>query len=126
MTYNKKSVEDIDVTGKRVFVRCDFNVPIKDGVITDEKRIVGALPTIKYLVENPYIQYTLCNKSSSGYSSNITSQRESILLYHVAISNGLIERIRIGEKCVFYCVTISTVITMILLISMTGAMITGI
>ena len=52
MTYNKKSVEDIDVRGKKVLVRCDFNVPMKDGVITDENRIVGALPTIKYLREN--------------------------------------------------------------------------
>ena len=52
MTYNKKSVEDIDVSGKRVLVRCDFNVPLKDGVITDENRITGALPTIKYLMEH--------------------------------------------------------------------------
>ncbi|NLM35012.1 MAG: phosphoglycerate kinase [Clostridiales bacterium] len=52
MSFNKKTIEDIEVKGKRVLVRCDFNVPLKDGVITDENRLVGALPTIKYLMEN--------------------------------------------------------------------------
>ena len=48
---NKKSIEDIPVTGKRVLVRCDFNVPLKDGKITNDKRIVESLPTINYLVK---------------------------------------------------------------------------
>ena len=48
----KKTVRDIDVKGKRVIARCDFNVPMKEGVITDDIRIVSALPTIKYLTEN--------------------------------------------------------------------------
>ncbi|MDU4890934.1 MAG: phosphoglycerate kinase [Clostridium sp.] len=52
MSYNKKSVEDVNVTGKKVLVRCDFNVPIVDGKITDENRLLGAMPTINYLIEN--------------------------------------------------------------------------
>ena len=48
---NKKTVKDVAVKGKKVLVRCDFNVPMKDGVITDENRIIGALPTIQYLME---------------------------------------------------------------------------
>ena len=52
MSFNKKTIEDIQVKGKKVLVRCDFNVPLKDGVITDENRLNGALPTINYLVKN--------------------------------------------------------------------------
>ena len=60
MNYNKKSVEDIQVTGKRVLCRCDFNVPTKAGVITSDKRIVAALPTIQYLV-NQGAKVILCS-----------------------------------------------------------------
>ncbi len=51
MNYNKKSVRDIDLAGKKVLLRCDFNVPLKAGVITSDKRIVAAVPTIKYLLD---------------------------------------------------------------------------
>ena len=67
MTYNKKSVEDIDVAGKRVLVRCDFNVPLKDGVITSDKRIVEALPTIKYLLEKG-AKVVLCSHMGKPHS----------------------------------------------------------
>ena len=50
--YNKKSIKDIDVKGKKCIVRCDFNVPMKDGYITSDKRIVAAMPTVRYLLDN--------------------------------------------------------------------------
>ena len=51
MQFNKKTIEDIEVKGKKVLVRCDFNVPLSEGTITDVNRLVGAMPTINYLVE---------------------------------------------------------------------------
>ena len=60
MNYNKKSIEDIDVSGKRVLCRCDFNVPTKNGKITSDKRIVAAMPTIEYLV-NHNAKVILCS-----------------------------------------------------------------
>ena len=60
MAYNKKTVEDVCVKGKKVLVRCDFNVPLKNGVITDENRINAAMPTIEYLVNNG-AQVILCS-----------------------------------------------------------------
>ena len=67
MTYNKKNIEDIDVAGKTCLVRCDFNVPMKDGKITSDKRIVGALPTIKYLLDKG-AKVILCSHMGKPHS----------------------------------------------------------
>jgi phosphoglycerate kinase len=73
MAFNKKTIEDIDVKGKRVLVRCDFNVPLKDGKITDENRLVGAMPTIKYLMEKG-AKVILCSHlgKAKGPDANLT------------------------------------------------------
>ena len=70
MSYNKKTIEDIQVNGKKVLVRCDFNVPLKDGVITDENRLKGALPTIKYLIENG-AKVILCSHLGNDASKSL-------------------------------------------------------
>ena len=69
--YNKKNIEDVAVAGKTVLVRCDFNVPMKDGVITSDKRIVEALPTVKYLM-NQGAKVILC--SHMGKPHNIFTE----------------------------------------------------
>ena len=86
MNYNKKSVEDVEVKGKRVLCRCDFNVPTKEGKITSDKRIVAALPTINYLRQHG-ARVILCShmgKPKNGYdpalSLQVVAQRLSELL----------------------------------------------
>ncbi len=66
-TYNKKNIEDVEVAGKTVLVRCDFNVPMKDGKITSDKRIVGALPTVKYLLDKG-AKVILCSHMGKPHS----------------------------------------------------------
>lgn len=76
MNYNKKSIEDIDVSGKRVLVRCDFNVPLdENGNITDENRITGALPTIEYLIKHN-AKVILC--SHLGRPHNVLNDKISL------------------------------------------------
>ena len=76
MNYNKKSVEDIEVKGKRVLCRCDFNVPTKEGKITSDKRIVAALPTINYLRQHG-ARVILCShmgKPKNGFDPALSLQ----------------------------------------------------
>ena len=92
MGLNKKSVDDFNAKGRRVLVRCDFNVPLKNGVITDENRIVGALPTIKKLV-NDGGKVILC--SHLGKVKEGPSEKESLAPVAKALSEKL------GKEVVF-------------------------
>ena len=92
MGLNKKSVDDINAKGKRVLVRCDFNVPLKDGVITDETRIVAALPTIKKLL-NDGGKVILC--SHLGKVKEGPNEKESL----APVAKRLSEKL--GKEVVF-------------------------
>ena len=92
MGLNKKSVDDINAKGRRVLVRCDFNVPLKDGVITDETRIVAALPTIKKLL-NDGGKVILC--SHLGKVKEGPNEKESL----APVAKRLSEKL--GQEVVF-------------------------
>ena len=92
MSLNKKSIDDINAKGKRVLVRCDFNVPLKDGVITDETRIVAALPTIQKLI-NDGEKVILC--SHLGKVKNGPNEGESL----APVAKRLSEKL--GKEVVF-------------------------
>lgn len=99
--YNKKTIEDISVKGKKVLVRCDFNVPIQEGKITDESRILGAMPTIEYLVKNG-AKVILCShlgkpkEFEAKFSLKPVADRLSELLGQTVIFNS--EEAVVGEK----------------------------
>ena len=92
MSLNKKSIDDINAKGKCVLVRCDFNVPLKDGVITDETRIVAALPTIKKLIADGG-KVILC--SHLGKVKNGPNEGESL----APVAKRLSEKL--GKEVVF-------------------------
>ncbi len=92
MALNKKTVDDINAKGKRVLVRCDFNVPLKDGVITDETRIIAALPTIKKLIGDG-AKVILC--SHLGKVKNGPNEGESL----APVAKRLSEKL--GKEVVF-------------------------
>ena len=92
MALNKKTVDDMNAKGKRVLVRCDFNVPLKDGVITDETRIVAALPTIKKLIGDG-AKVILC--SHLGKVKNGPNEGESL----APVAKRLSEKL--GKEVVF-------------------------
>ena len=73
MSLNKKSVDDINVKGLRVLCRCDFNVPLKNGEITDENRLVAALPTIKKLIADDLyeVQVVSWYDNENSYTSQM-------------------------------------------------------
>ncbi len=92
MSLNKKTVDDINVKGRRVLVRCDFNVPLKEGQITDETRIVAALPTIKKLIDDGG-KVILC--SHLGKVKNGPNEGESL----APVAKRLSEKL--GKEVVF-------------------------
>lgn len=94
---NKKTIEDINVKGKKVLVRCDFNVPLKDGVITNDIRITAALPTINYLVNNG-AQVILC--SHMGRPKGEFNPKYSMKVVGTRLSELLGKEVKVAEDVI--------------------------
>ena len=89
MALNKKSVDDINVKGRRVLVRCDFNVPLKNGEITDETRIVAALPTIVYNVNHKTLTKDDKIISAASCTTNCLAPMAKALNDYAPIQSGI-------------------------------------
>ena len=94
---NKKTIRDINVTGKKVLVRCDFNVPLKDGEISDDNRIVAAIPTIEYLV-NHGAKVILC--SHLGRPKGEVNEKYSLKPVAVRLAEKLGKEVKLAKDVV--------------------------
>src|SRR5688572_15626713 len=94
---NKKTVKEIDIKGKRVIMRVDFNVPMKDGKVTDDKRIRAALPTIKYVLE---LGASLILMSHLGRPTSATDSAFSLRPASEVLSTILETAVQMAPDCV--------------------------
>lgn len=94
---NKKTIRDINVTGKKVLVRCDFNVPLKDGEISDDNRIVAAIPTIEYLVKHG-AKVILC--SHLGRPKGEVNEKYSLKPVAVRLAEKLGKEVKLAKDVV--------------------------
>ena len=97
MNYSKKTPRDVSLAGKRVLLRCDFNVPMKDNVIQDDRRIVSALPTIRYLLENG-AAVTLC--SHMGRPKGEVNPKYSLAPVAKRLSELLGQEVKLAEDVI--------------------------
>jgi phosphoglycerate kinase len=104
---NKKSIDDMNVKGRRVLVRCDFNVPLKNGEITDETRIVAALPTINKLIADG-AKVILC--SHLGKVKNGPNEGESLAPVAKRLSEKLGKEVVFVASIVIGCIQLGATV----------------